>query len=60
MNNTIKKKVTPKLNKLHKSLTGIKGFDEVTEGGLRSGVYLHVLKRWLPVDLQRQLDILSG
>ena len=28
------KKITPTLNKLHKCLTGIKGFDEVTEGGL--------------------------
>ena len=34
MNKTTKKKNTPKLNKLHKCLTGIKGFDEVTEGGL--------------------------
>ena len=34
MNKTIQKKITPKLNKLHKCLTGIKGFDEVTEGGL--------------------------
>ncbi|MBK5283882.1 MAG: AAA family ATPase, partial [Bacteroidia bacterium] len=28
------KKITPKLNTLQKCLTGIKGFDEVTEGGL--------------------------
>ena len=35
MNKTIKKKITPKLNKLHKCLTGIKGFDEITEGGLQ-------------------------
>lgn len=28
------KKITPELNTLHKSLTGIKGFDELTEGGL--------------------------
>ena len=34
MKKTIKKKITPKLNKLNKCLTGIKGFDEVTEGGL--------------------------
>ena len=34
MQKTIKKKITPKLNKLQKCLTGIKGFDEVTEGGL--------------------------
>ena len=34
MQKTIKKKNTPKLNKLHKCLTGIRGFDEVTEGGL--------------------------
>ena len=34
MNKTTKKKIAPKLNKLHKCLTGIKGFDEVTEGGL--------------------------
>ena len=34
MQKTVKKKNTPKLNKLQKCLTGIKGFDEVTEGGL--------------------------
>ena len=34
MKENIKKKNIPKLNKLHKCLTGIKGFDEVTEGGL--------------------------
>ena len=34
MKKTIKKKITTKLNKLNKCLTGIKGFDEVTEGGL--------------------------
>jgi len=34
MQETIKKKITSKLNKLQKCLTGIKGFDEVTEGGL--------------------------
>ena len=34
MKKNIKKKNIPKLNKLHKCLTGIKGFDEVTEGGL--------------------------
>lgn len=34
MPNTIKKKITLKLNKLQKCLTGIKGFDEITEGGL--------------------------
>jgi len=34
MKNATKKKITPKLNKLQKCLTGIKGFDEVTEGGL--------------------------
>ena len=28
------KKIILKLNKLQKCLTGIKGFDEVTEGGL--------------------------
>jgi len=31
---TTKKKITPKLNKLQKCPTGIKGFDEITEGGL--------------------------
>ena len=34
MKKTTKKKITPGLNKLHKCLTGIKGFDEITEGGL--------------------------
>ncbi len=34
MQKTTKKNITPKLNKLHKCLTDIKGFDEVTEGGL--------------------------
>ena len=34
MKKIIKKKIIPKLNKLQKCLTGIKGFDEVTEGGL--------------------------
>ena len=34
MKKTTKTKITLKLNKLHKCLTGIKGFDEVTEGGL--------------------------
>ena len=34
MKKTTKKKITPTLNKLHKCLTGIKGFDEITEGGL--------------------------
>ncbi|PQJ12344.1 KaiC 1 [Flavipsychrobacter stenotrophus] len=34
MPNTIKRKITLKLNKLQKCLTGIKGFDEITEGGL--------------------------
>ena len=34
MKKIIKKKITTKLNKLNKCLTGIKGFDEVTEGGL--------------------------
>ena len=34
MNKTTKQKIPPKLNKLPKCLTGIKGFDEVTEGGL--------------------------
>ena len=34
MTKTTKKKVAHNLNKLNKCLTGIKGFDEVTEGGL--------------------------
>ena len=34
MKKIIKKKITAKLNKLNKCLTGIKGFDEITEGGL--------------------------
>jgi circadian clock protein KaiC len=34
MTKTIKKKITPKRNKLIKCPTGIKGFDEITEGGL--------------------------
>ena len=31
---TTEKKFTPRRNKLHKCPTGIKGFDEITEGGL--------------------------
>lgn len=34
MKENTKKKIIPRVNKLHKCLTGIKGFDEVTEGGL--------------------------
>jgi circadian clock protein KaiC len=34
MGKITKKKITPKSNKLLKSPTGIKGFDEITEGGL--------------------------
>jgi circadian clock protein KaiC len=34
MPKTIEKKIAPKRNKLHKCPTGIKGFDEITEGGL--------------------------
>ena len=34
MSKATKKKITPKIQKLHKCLTGIKGFDEITEGGL--------------------------
>ena len=34
MAKTTKKKSTPKLKKIQKCLTGIKGFDEITEGGL--------------------------
>jgi len=34
MPKTTEKKFTPKRNKLHKCPTGIKGFDEITEGGL--------------------------
>ncbi len=34
MNKITSKKTAPKLNKLQKCLTGIKGFDEITEGGL--------------------------
>ena len=34
MKKTIKKKITPTLNKLQKCITGIKGFDEITKGGL--------------------------
>jgi circadian clock protein KaiC len=34
MPKTTEKKINPKLNKLHKCPTGIKGFDEITEGGL--------------------------
>ncbi len=34
MKKTTKKKSTPKINTLHKCLTGIKGFDQITEGGL--------------------------
>jgi len=34
MPKTTGKKVSPKRNKLHKCPTGIKGFDEITEGGL--------------------------
>jgi len=34
MPKTTEKKFTPRRNKLHKCPTGIKGFDEITEGGL--------------------------
>src|SRR5674536_307328 len=34
MPKTTEKKISPKRNKLHKCPTGIKGFDEITEGGL--------------------------
>jgi len=34
MPKTTEKKINPKRNKLHKCPTGIKGFDEITEGGL--------------------------
>lgn len=34
MAKTLKKKPAPNRHQLHKSLTGIKGFDEITEGGL--------------------------
>lgn len=34
MNKTTRKQKKPKIDKLHKCLTGIKGFDEITEGGL--------------------------
>ena len=34
MPKTLKKKNTPNRHQLHKCLTGIKGFDEITEGGL--------------------------
>ena len=34
MPKTTEKKFTPKRNKLHKCPTGIKGFDEITQGGL--------------------------
>src|SRR5674536_395964 len=34
MPKTTEKKISPKRNKLHKCHTGIKGFDEITEGGL--------------------------
>ena len=34
MPRTTKKKITPKGNKLDKCPTGIKGFDEITKGGL--------------------------
>ena len=34
MPKTTEKKFAPKRNKLHKCPTGIKGFDEITEGGL--------------------------
>src|ERR1035437_1203991 len=34
MPKTTEKKIAPKHNKLHKCPTGIKGFDEITEGGL--------------------------
>ena len=34
MKENTKRKIVPRVNKLHKCLTGIKGFDEVTEGGL--------------------------
>ena len=35
MAKTTKEKITTKRNKLLKCPTGIKGFDEVTEGGFR-------------------------